>query len=299
MTIIAPPPPAAAPPPLSPGGRTALRVVLVVAASVLIVGCVLALGVTSWGLGSLRVAADEKALPSNTKALVIDIGDVPAAVRITADREAREPRVRMRLLNSSRSGDHNLVVSDDAGTTRLTVDGATLPFAGWDGSPLGDFDSAGEINVILPPDQARRLSLTVREHRGMLLTQTDLDQIVVDSTDGDVVLGGGARRVEIHTQNGDVTTRGSVSVTDSFAVDSTDGDLSVDFTDAAPHTVDVTTTNGDVAISLPQPGPYLVRAAGDAPLIRVPQTDDAARAAATVTVRSDTGDIEVRNSGRG
>lgn len=303
MTTTAPPPPVppapAAPPPLTPGNRTAVRALLVIAASALVVGCVVALGVTSWGVSTLRVAADEKALPADTKALVIDIGDVPAALRITADRDAREPRVRMRLLNSSRAGEHNLLVTDEAGATRLTVDGAPSPFTDWAGSPLGHWDSAGEINVILPPELARRLSVTVRQHRGVLLTQTDLDQIVVDSTDGDVVLGGSARRVEIHTQNGDVAAREPVYVTESFVVNTVDGDVAVDFKDAAPRTVDATTSTGDVAISLPQPGPYLVNASGGSTRVQVPKTNDAARAAATVTVRSDTGDVSVGSFGRG
>ncbi|MCW2552735.1 MAG: hypothetical protein JWR78_2516 [Mycobacterium sp.] len=297
MTTIAPPPPgppaASAPPPLSPGSRTAVRALLVIAASALVVGCVVALGVTSWGVSTLRVAADEKTLPASTKALVIDIGNVPAAVRITADRDAREPRVRMRLLNSPGAGDRNLQITEQAGTTRLSVDGAPSPFTGWDGFPLGNWDSAGEVNVILPPELARRLSVTVRQHRGVLVTQTDLDQVVVDTTDGDVVLGGGARRVEIHTQDGDVATRGPASVTESFVVDTVDGDVTVDFKDAAPRTVDATTGTGDVAISLPAPGPYLVNASGGTTSVQVPKTNDATRAAATVTVRSDTGDVSV------
>lgn len=300
MTTIAPPPPApASPPPLTPGNRTAVRVLLVIAAAAVVISTVVALGVTSWGLSTLRVVADEKALPADTTALVIDIGDVPAAVRITADRDGGEPRVRMRLLNSSRAGDHNLTLTDEAGTARLVVDGAPSPFTGWARSPLGDWDSAGEVNVILPPELARRMSITVRQQRGMVFTQTDVDELVVDSAHGDVLLGGGARRVQIRTEDGDVSTREPTSVTESFMVDSSDGDVDAEFRDAAPRRVDVTTRDGDVAMSLPRPGPYLVNASGGSTQVEVPRTNDPARAAATVTVRSDTGDVTVNGLSRG
>jgi hypothetical protein len=185
VTTIAPPPlaPAAAPPPLSPGGRTAVRVLTVVAAAALVAGCVLSLGSVAWGLSSYRVIADAKTLPAGMKSLIIDTGEIPTAVRITADSNAREPRVTMRLINSNRAGEHSLVVTDDAGATRLTLVGER--------SSLPDFGRAGELNVTLPPDLARKLSVTTQQETGVLLAQTDLDQIVVHNTDGDVVLSSG------------------------------------------------------------------------------------------------------------
>jgi Putative adhesin len=292
------PPPATEPPQLSPGGRTAIRAILVLAAALLVVGCVAGLGATSWGIGSLRVAADEKVLPADARTLVLDVGDVPAAVRIVADRDAREPRVRMRVLNSSRSDDRNLVVSRDGAATRVTIDAAPASsLTRWEAAPLL-VDSAGEITVTLPSEQARQLSLTVYQNRGMLLTETDLDQLDVKGTNGDVVLGGGARRVEIHTRKGDVASHGPVSVTESFVAESVDGDLSVDFADVAPQTLRAVTSTGDITVSLPQPGPYLVNASGDSSSVRVPQTNDPARAVATVTARSDVGDVAVESSHR-
>ncbi len=292
MTTIAPPPPApaAAPPPLSPGGRTAVRVLVVVAAAALVAGCVLSLGTVAWGLSSFRVIADAKSLPAGMKSLIIDTGEIPAAVRITADRDAREPRVTMRLINSNRAGEHSLVVTDDAGATRLTLVGER--------SSLPDFGRAGELNVTLPPDLARKLSVTTQQETGVLLAQTDLDQIVVHNTDGDVVLSGGARRIEIHTQDGDVVAREPISVTEAFVAEVVDGNVTVDFKDAAPRTVDVVTRDGDVALSLPSNGPYLVHAqSGDSTRVRVPETSDPGRAIAEVTARSDDGAVTISTLG--
>ena len=293
VTTFAPPPPpapAGAPPPVSPGGRTAVRVLIVVAAAALVVGCVLSLGTVAWGLSSFRVIADAKTLPAGMKSLIIDTGQIPAAVRITADRNAREPRVTMRLINSNRGGEHGLVVTGDAGATRLTLAGER--------SSLPDFGRAGELNVTLPPDLARKLSVTTQQETGVLLAQTDLDQIVVHNTDADVVLSAGARRIEIHTQDGDVATREPISVTEAFVADGMDGNVTVDFKDAAPRTVEVVTRDGDVALAMPTTGPYLVHAqSGDSTRVRVPETTEASRAVAEVTARSDNGAVTISTLG--
>ncbi|UNB54475.1 hypothetical protein [Mycolicibacterium sp. YH-1] len=300
MTIIAPPPPpappaappvSAAPPPLTPGGRTAVRVFLVIAASVVVVGTVLSLGATAWGVSMFRVVADETAFPSDTRSLVIDTGDVPAALRLRTDRDAREPRVSMRLLKSARSGERTLQVNQDAQTTRITVNGVTPEFMGW--------GRAGEITVTLPPEMARRLSVTTTQDKGVLLVQADLDSLVASNTYGAVILSGSARRIDVTGQDGTVLTRDPISVSESFVAESVDGEISVDFKEAPPRTVEASTRTGDIVISLPTPGPYLVRASGDSARVRVPETTDPARAAAQITARSDEGDVVVEGAGAG
>lgn len=285
-----PPPAEGAPPPLTPGGRTALRVALVIAAAVLVTGSVVALGVTAWGVSAVRVIADDETLPQDMRSLTIDTGDIPAAVRLTTDRDAAEPRVSMRTIKAPRSSDQTLVVAQEPGGTRLTVEG--------DRSRFMDWGRAGMITVTLPPDLSRRLSVTVVQAEGVLLAQGDLDVLVARNTDGAVVLSGSARRVDIRTQDGNVVARGPVSVSESFDVQAVDGDVSVGFRAAPPRRIDVDTVDGDIAISLPNPGPYLVRASGDSTSIRVPETNDPARAAAEVTLRSNDGDVVVDTRGR-
>jgi len=295
MTTIAPPPPAPpaepAPAPLTPGGRTALRGLLVIVAAVLVAGTVVSLGVAAWGVSRIRVVADEKSLPKDMKALIIDTGDIPAAVRLTTDRDAAEPRASMRIVNSPNGGDQTLVVTQESGRTRLTVNG--------EGSHFMDWGRAGELTVTLPPELARRLSVTVQQDDGVLLAQADVDELVARNTDGAVVLSGAARRIDIRSQDGDIVAREPISVTETFNARVVDGNVSIDFKDAAPRKVDVVSVDGDIEISLPDLGHYLVRATGDSPQIRVPQTNDPARAAAEVVLQSDDGNITVSTLGRG
>lgn len=291
MTITAPPPvpPTNPPPALTPRGRTAIRVLLVVAATVVVVGTVASLGVTAWGLSTFRVVADEKALPGDTRSLVIDAREVTAAVRVKADPDATEPRVSMRLINSSRSGDQTLDVSRVGGDTVVTVAGVRSDFLSW--------GRAGEVTVTLPPEMARRLSLTTRQDTGALFAQADVDTLNATNEDGAVMLSGSARRIEIRTTDADVVAREPLSVRESFVVDSADGDVSVDFTGAPPRTIEATTETGDVALGLPDPGPYLVRTSGESARVRVSETEDPAGASAEVTVRSSDGDIVVDRLG--
>lgn len=294
MTTLAPPPPAppagSAPPPVSAGARSALRAVFVVAAALLVTGSVIALGVTAFGISSFRVVADEKTLPGDIRELVIDTADVPAAVRLTTDRDAGEPRVSMRLVNSVRSGDQTLAVDRQAGRATVTVRGDVPEFMRW--------SRTGEITVTVPPAMARNLSITVEQNAGVLIAQADLDELIARGTDGAVVLSGSARRIEIHNENGSVVTREPISVTESFTAETVDGDVAVDFTDAAPRIVQATTNNGDIVIELPPAGPYLVRASSNAS-VRVPETTDADRAVAEVTARSDDGEVVVSTLGDG
>jgi hypothetical protein len=287
MTSIAPPPPAPAtpPPPLSPGGRTAFRIALIAAAAVLVVGTLASLGTVAWGVASFRVITDSKPLPSGMRSVVVDTGSVPIAIRITTDREAREPRADLRMVSSMRAGAKPLVVNADPAGARVTINN--------EASTLLDLGRAGEITLVLPPDLARKLTVTAQQDTGVVLAQADIDQLIAHTDTGAVVLSGAARRIEIHTDNGDVVTRDPIAVSESFSATTDNGDIKVDFSEAAPRTIDVTTDNGDVVIALPRRGPYLVNVNspdGDTE-IRVPQTTDRQNAAAVVTARSDTGDV--------
>ena len=295
MTTIAPPPPAppvnpppSSPPPLSPGGRTAIRVLLIAAAAVLVLGSVATLGVAAWGLSTFRVVTDSRPLPPTMRSLIVDTGQLPVAVRITADPEATQPRADMRMINSARAGSHPLTVSTDSTGTRLTISGEPSPFLQW--------GRAGEITVVLPPEVARGLTVTSQQRTGVLMTQADLGQVTARMTHGAVLLSGSARRIEVDSVDGDVLARTPISVTDSFRATTANGDIEVDFK-TAPRTLDATTDNGDIRIALPPSGPYVVNAdtsdrSGDT-VVRVPQTSDRTDAASIVTARSDTGDITI------
>ena len=130
MTSIAPPPPApvTAPPALSPGGRTAVRIALIALAAVLVVGTLGSLGTLAWGIAGFRVITDSKPLPAGMRSLVVDAGSVPVAIRITSDREVREPRADLRMVNSLRAGANPLVVNADAAGARVTINGESSTF---------------------------------------------------------------------------------------------------------------------------------------------------------------------------
>jgi hypothetical protein len=289
VTTIAPPPPAPAtqPPPLSPGGRTAFRLVLIVAAAVLVVGTLASLGTAAWGVAGYRVITDSKPLPVAIRSVVVDTGSVPVAVRITTDREAREPRVDLRMVNSTSAGANPLAVNTDATGTRVTINGEASTFL--------DLGRAGEITLVLPPDLARKLTVTAQQDTGVVLAQADIDQLIARTDNGEVVLSGSARSIEIHTDNGHVVTREPISVSESFSATTDNGDIKVDFSDAAPRTIDATSDNGDVIIALPARGPYVVNANTDegqgATVVRVPQTTNRENAAAVVTARTENGDV--------
>jgi hypothetical protein len=287
MTTIAPPPPAPAtpPPPLSPSGRTAFRITLIAAAAVLVVGTLASLGTVAWGVASFRVITDSKPLPSGMRSVVVDTGSVPVAIRISTDREAREPRADLRMVNSIRAGANPLAVNTDAAGTRVTINGESSAFL--------DFGRAGEINLVLPPDLGRKLTVTAYQDTGVVLAQADVDQLIAHTDTGAVVLSGAARRIEVHNVDGEVVTRDPIRVTESFSASSETGDIKVDFAETAPRTVDATSQDGDVVIALPQRGPYMVNVNsthGDTQ-IRVPQTTSRENAAAVVTARTQTGDV--------
>jgi hypothetical protein len=289
VTTIAPPPPAPAtpPPPLSPGGRTAFRLSLIAAAAVLAVGTLASLGAVAWGIASFRVITDSKPLPVAMRSVFVDTGSVPVAVRITTDRKAREPRADLRMVNSTRAGANPLVVNADPAGARVTINGESSTFLQW--------GRAGEITLVLPPDLARKLTVTVQQDTGVVLAQADIDQLIARTDTGAVVLSGAARRVEVHNVDGEVATRDPIRVTESFSATTETGDIKVDFAETAPRTVDVSSQDGDVILALPARGPYVVNAntADGNTDVRVPQTTNRENAAAVVTARSDTGNVVI------
>ncbi|PXX08041.1 DUF4097 family beta strand repeat-containing protein [Mycolicibacterium moriokaense] len=287
MTIIAPPPPAPTtpPPPLSPGGRTAFRLALIAAAAVLVVGTLASLGAVALGIAGFRVITDSKPLPVAMRSVFVDTGTVPVAVRIATDREAREPRADLRMVNSTRAGANPLVVNTDPAGAHVTINGESSAFLQW--------GRAGEITLVLPPDVARKLTVTVKQDTGVVLAQADIDQLIAHTDTGAVVLSGAARRIEIHNVDGEVVTRDPIRVTESFSATTETGDIKVDFAETAPRTVDVSSRDGDVLVALPARGPYVVNANSvDADAqVRVPQATNREDAAAVVTARSETGDV--------
>ncbi|MCV7280481.1 DUF4097 family beta strand repeat protein [Mycolicibacterium flavescens] len=291
MTTLAPPPPAPAnpPPPLSPGGRSAVRVTLIVAAAVITLGALVALSALAWGVTNFRVITDSKALPPALRALVVDTGTVPMAVRLTTDRDATEPRADLRMVNSTRAAANPLALTSERGEARLTITGEASEFLQW--------TRAGELTVVLPPDLARRLTVTVEQKTGVLMARADLDQLVARTDDGAVVLSGAARRVEIHNVNGEVVAREPIAVTESFSATTVSGDVVVDFAEAAPRSVDINSQDGDIVVGLPANGTYLVNADSDAgrgeTVVRVPRTADRDAADAQVTARSQHGDVVI------
>ncbi len=267
-----------------------MRAILVISASVLVIGCVVALGVTAYGINTLRVSNERRDLPTDMRSLTIDVGD--ATVRVRNDPQASTPRVDLRMLNSIRSGGQHLEVTGDAGGTRILL----TP----DSPSSVDWGRLGEVTITLPPRLAPRLSVTTQQDDGALIVDADLDRLIARTADGTVMLNGGAHDVEITARDGDVVSRKPISVTGSFAAESVDGDIAVSFANTAPRRIDATTRDGDVAITLPTNGPYLVRTrSGDTTTVRVPETTDPARAVSEVTVRSDDGNVAVDTTERG
>ncbi|WP_137144479.1 DUF4097 family beta strand repeat-containing protein [Mycolicibacterium sp. CR10] len=288
-TDTAPPPSPASPPPLlSPGGRTAVRAVLIIAAAVLVIGTVGSLATLAWGVSSFRVVTDSTALPTTVRSVAIDTGSVPVAVRITSDRDAQEPRVDMRMVNSTRAGSDPLSVNTDGTTAQVTIDAEESPFL--------DMGRASEITLVLPPELARRLTVTTQQEVGVVFAEADLDQLIARTDEGAVVLSGSARHIEITTSHGDVNTREPILVSESFRAVTQDGDINADFA-GAPKTLDVQSGNGDIVLALPRPGPYVVDATTGqewgSTVVRVPLTREREDAAAVVTARSESGDVVV------
>ena len=285
MTTTLTPP---TPPSLSPGGRTAARAALVIAAIGIIAVTVSLLTAAAWGLSAFRLVADHQNLPVTMRALTVDTASSPMAVRIVADRNATAPRVDVRMVTTDRGDREELTVTNDANGTLVRAD-APSSFLAW-GDP-------GELTVTVPPELGRQLTVTVRQDNGVLIAEADLDELTATTADGAVLLRGTVRRIEVRARDGEIHTRQPISVGESFSAETRDGDVQVRFADAPPK-IQATTRDGDVDISLPTPGPYLVRTqSGDgAATVRVPQTTDPAQAAATVTATTRDGEISVETT---
>ncbi|TQR85941.1 DUF4097 domain-containing protein [Mycobacterium hodleri] len=286
MTTIAPP---SAPPPLTPGNRTALRVMLVIAAAVLVVGSVAGLGVAAWGLNSLRATNDAKDLPGTMRSLVIDASDV--SVHVKSDSKVTTPRAELRTVGSSSRAQQRLNVTTDAGQTQIRITR--------DAGRVVGFGSS-DLTVTLPPSLAAGLFVTTQQNDGTLTVDADLNRLVARSSDGDVLLNGAVHVVDVSARDGDIASRKPLSVSESFVVDAADGDVAVTFAEPAPRKITATTRDGDVALTLPATGPYLVETRSEyATSVEVPETTDPARAVSEVTVRSDNGSIAIDTRRRG
>lgn len=289
MTTLATPP-STGQPPLGPGnGRTVIRVILVVAAAALVIGSLGILTAGAIGLGNTRVITDSQTLPATMRTLTVDTGRLPMSVRITADDGATEPRVDMRFIGTDSSGEQTLAVTSEGADTRLEINGQSAP----DGFT---WDRAGELTVVLPPELARRLSVNATQEFGVLIADADIDRLVARTTNGAVVLRGAVGSVDVETTHGSINTREAITVRDSFTARAVEGDIDVDFAEDAPETVEATTSNGEIEIGLPTPGPYSVSARSGvehATEIRVEQTNNPDDAVATVTAQSSTGSVTV------
>ena len=287
-TMYSPSPsPTPAPPTLSGGGRTAIRVGLVIAAVLLLLGTVSSLTAVGVTLGNIRVVTDSKALPTSVRKLTIDTGRMPVAVRIVADENRREPRADLRFVSTA-SGAHQLDVSADATDARIVISGEAPEWLEW--------ARAGEITVRVPPQFARRLALTVNQPFGILAVNADVDSLVAHTDNGAVMLRGAARVMELRTQHGQIATREPISVRESFSANSIQGGIDVEFGDVVPRNIEAVTNDGDVSVGLPAPGPYFIAAQAGyqgGTSIEVDQTQNAAQAVAAVTARSSTGSVSI------
>ena len=294
-TLTTPPPIPSAPPPVGPAPaltttqRTALRVTIIALAAVVVTAVVAALAALAVTISNFRVVTDSEALPPTIRSLVIDTGAVPAAVRIVTDPRAREPRVDLRMVNSTRAGSDPLTLNTDRAEARIAIDDEPTPFL--------RFSRAGEITVTLPEQVAARLSVTTRQQTGMVKTEARLDELIARVDDGAVLLGGSARRVEIDNVNGEVRTDDSIAVSEEFSAHTVNADIQVTFDSAPPSAVDVSSRRGDVVVTVPGPGPFLVNAdtgnTDGSTVVRVPRTSDRGEAVSVINARTDNGDVVI------
>ncbi len=288
-TVTVPsPPPASPPPPLSPGGRTAIRVVVIIAAAVLVIGTVASLGALAWGVSNFRVVTDSVALPATLRSIAVDTGSVPVAVHITSDPNARRAARRHEDGELGARGFGSAV-----GERRRPLGAGEHRRRGVTDPGLGP---GSEITLVLPPQQARRMTVTTQQETGVVFAQADLDQLITRTGDGGVELRGSARRIDITAEHANIRSRDPIAVSDAFRVTTGAGDVDVEFS-SVPKTIDAQTGNGDITVALPAPGPFVVNATTGqqwgTTVVRVPQTRDSGDAASVVTVRSDTGDVTV------
>ena len=152
----------------------------------------------------------------------------------------------------------------------MTIDGEATPFLRW--------GRAGEITLVLPPELARRLTVTTQQQVGVVFAQADLDQLIARTDDGAVVLSGSARHIEITTSTATSITRDAIAVSESFTRRHP-GRRRQCRLQKPTETVDGDPRNGDIDSRCHQPGPYLVDATTGhewgATEVRVPRTGTA------------------------
>ncbi|MFZ0834329.1 MAG: DUF4097 family beta strand repeat-containing protein [Mycobacterium sp.] len=260
-----------------------MRVLLVVIAALVSLCTLGSLGALAVELGGSRIITDTQSLPTGARSLTIDTGDCAAAVRLTVDADATEPRVEVRMV--TRTGDTQLTVANDAAGSLVKLgDGA--PGSLWWLRPA-------EMNVILPPAVAQVLSVTVNQQTGSLSTDANFDQLIAKIGDGPVTLGGSARRIDVNVRRGDISTSNPIAVTESFTANTESGDIRVNFR-SAPRTTEAIAAD-DVTVGLAGPGPYRVRVQSEGrrgeTRVTVPQSNDPK--APGVTARSESGNVTV------
>ncbi|WP_133147260.1 DUF4097 family beta strand repeat-containing protein [Mycolicibacterium novocastrense] len=238
------------------------------------------LGAVAIGLGGTRVVSDTQVLPADLTALTIDTGDVPVNIHLVADADAATPRIDMRL--ATRNDGVQLTVADEGTDSRVSLADGGYGFLG--------FNGAGDINVVLPPNVAKQLSITVNQQAGSLSADATLDRLVVKTERGAVTLGGSAREIDVEVGRGDISTSNGIAVSESFRATTEVGSISAQFR-LSPRSTEAN-AGGDVTVQLPGPEPYWVRAESDrGTLVTVPQTPNSD--APTVTARSENGNVEV------
>jgi len=289
MTTAAPPPAglsASVTPAPQPGRVRVVRIVLVVLAAVIVLGYMAALSLAAGRINALLVTVSSEDLPGGMRSLTIDAGD--AGIHVQVDPRASAPHVDLRTVDSS-SAQRRMQITSDGDSTRIVVPPDSGSFMDWGRS--------GDVTVTLPTALARQLSVTTQQDDGALTVDADLGQLTAYTADGDVALNAGARRVDVTTTDGDVVAQKPISVAESFIARTVDGDVRIEFKGAAPRTIEAGSRDGDITIALPGPGPYLVDASANSTKIQVPETNDATKASAKVTVRTVDGDVVVDTSG--
>ncbi|MER6914340.1 DUF4097 family beta strand repeat-containing protein [Streptomyces sp. NPDC000594] len=140
----------------------------------------------------------------------------------------------------------------------------------------------------------RDVVVTVRSDNGSV-TATGLSTPLTAVTDnGHVTVRDTTGPLDLRSDNGSTTTEGVRA--ERLKARSDNGDVRIGLRDgAAPDRVDIVSDNGDVHIGLPRSGgPYDVDARSENGTARV-DVDRDRKSPRVVTVRSDNGDVTVRN----
>ena len=159
----------------------------------------------------MRVTNDTQPLPAAMRSLTIDAADAcrhSSASWPTAPPQSRGWTFARSTRNVGRRARWS--VTNDATGTRVT---ARRPVADVHGLAI----AAGELTVTLPPELARKLSVTIQQEDGALMAQADLDQLIA-RTDGRRRRAqrlGSAHR-DRQPATGSVVTREPISVSESF-----------------------------------------------------------------------------------